>query len=76
MARQMKLSDQLRQAVNTSGMSRYRICKIIGLDQAVMSRFMAGKSGLSLKKLDALGDLLRLNITGRGFQKKGKGGGK
>ena len=58
-----KLSDQVRRAVNDSGLSRYAICKALGLAQATMSRFMAGKGGLSMESLDALADLLDLNIT-------------
>lgn len=59
----VKLSDQIRQAIDVSGVSRYRICKEIGLTESTMSRFMSGKSGLSLAVLDDLADLLRLNIT-------------
>lgn len=65
-AKSIKLSDQIRQAVIASGLSRYGICKVIGLDQAVFSRFMADKSGLSVKNLDALADVLRLKIVQRG----------
>lgn len=61
---QPKLSDQLRSAIDASGMSRYAIAKAIGLDHSVMSRFMSGKSGLSFEKLDQLGMLLNLRIVG------------
>jgi hypothetical protein len=57
-----KLSDQVRQAVDDSGLSRYAICKTLGLSQATMSRFMNGKGLLSMECLDALADLLDLNI--------------
>lgn len=59
----VKLTDQVRQAVNDCGLSRYRICKIIGLDQGTFSKFMADKCGLSLKTLDALADALGLDIV-------------
>lgn len=60
-----KLSDQVRRAVDASGMSRYRICKIIGMDQSIMSRFMTGKGGLSMENLDTLADLLGLDVVAR-----------
>ena len=66
-----RLSDQVRRAVDSSGLSRYAICKSLGLAQATMSRFMSGKGGLSMGHLDALADLLDLNITmGRATKEK------
>ncbi|HVK13701.1 MAG TPA: helix-turn-helix domain-containing protein [Gemmataceae bacterium] len=64
MAKQhLKLSDQVRRAVDDSGLSRYRIAKEIGVAESTMSRFMSGQGGLSLANLDALADLLGLNVT-------------
>ena len=72
MERRSKLSDEVRRAIDASGMSRYRICKELGMDQATMSRFMNGKSGLLLEDLDALAALLDLHvITGKPRRKKG-----
>jgi transcriptional regulator with XRE-family HTH domain len=71
----VKLSDQIRRAVDASGLSRYRVCKELGFSQASMSRFMSGHSGLSMEVLDALADLLELNITaGAGRRRKGEKG--
>lgn len=58
-----KLSDQIRQAVDDSGMSRYAICKAVGIDQAALSRFMSGKVGLQMSTLDTLADMLKLELT-------------
>jgi transcriptional regulator with XRE-family HTH domain len=61
--KRVKLSDQVRQAVEASNLSRYAICKALGLAQATMSRFMNRQGGLSMDYLDALADLLDLNVT-------------
>jgi len=61
-----KLSDQIRRAVDACGLSRYRICKVTGIDQGAFSRFMAGKVGLTTAHLDAVADLLRLDVVARG----------
>jgi transcriptional regulator with XRE-family HTH domain len=60
--RHVRLTDQLRAAIDRSGMSRYRICKLAGLSEATMSRFMAGKGGLSMDVLDRLGEVLDLRL--------------
>ena len=59
----VKLSDQVRRAVDASGLSRYRICKTLGIAESTLSRFMAGQGGLSMEYLDALADLLHLDIV-------------
>ena len=68
-----KLSDQVRDAVDGSGLSRYAICKAIGFNQGAMSRFMAGKGGLSLEVLDRLAALIGLAVVRRPAPTK-KGG--
>ena len=57
------ISQQLREAIDASGMSRYRICKEIGLPESTMSHFMAGQCGLALTTVDRLGELLGLRIV-------------
>lgn len=61
--RRMKLSDQVRQAVDASGMSRYEIGKAAGIDKGLLSKFMSGKRNMSVPTLDALADVLNLNIV-------------
>ena len=58
-----RFSDQIRDAVNASGLSRYAICKTIGLSQGAMSRFMAGNSGLSMGALDRLAECIGLEVV-------------
>ena len=64
MAKARRFTDQIRTAVDASGMSRYAICNAIGLPQASMSRFMAG-AGLSMESLDSLAELLGLTVVAK-----------
>ncbi len=57
------LNDQIRRVVDRSGLSRYRICQEIDLDQTLISCFMSGQSGLSIKSLDRLAKLLGLTVS-------------
>jgi transcriptional regulator with XRE-family HTH domain len=63
-------SQQIRDAVDSSGMSRYAICNAIGLTQGAMSRFMAGKAGLSLEILDRLAPVIGIEIKIKRSTKK------
>lgn len=66
-----KLTDQLRGAIDSCGMSRYAVAKTIDLDQSTLSRFMSGKSGLALDTVDKLGELLGLKlVTAKNSPKK------
>lgn len=68
-----KFSDQIRKAVEESGMTRYAIFKASGIDQATLSRFVHGQVGLSMDSLDVLADILGLEIVARGRKpKKGR----
>ena len=70
--RRVRLSDQIGQAVDDCGMTRYAIWKATSIDQATLSRFVTGAAGLSLDNLDRLADLLDLNIT-TGKRRRSKG---
>jgi transcriptional regulator with XRE-family HTH domain len=61
--RSYKLSDQLRQAIDDSGLSRYAISQETGIDQAALSRFVHGHVGLSLDAIDRISECLQLTIT-------------
>jgi hypothetical protein len=69
--KRIRFSDQIRQAVDTCGKSRYEISKDTGIDQATLCRFMGHNGGLSIPVLDKLADYLDLNIT-TGSKAKGK----
>ena len=59
------MSDQLRQAIRASDLSRYAICKATGIDQGSMSKFMLRKGGFSVPSLDKLAKFLDLELTPR-----------
>jgi DNA-binding Xre family transcriptional regulator len=68
-----KLTDQLRQAIDDSGMTRYRIAQETGISEATLSKFYLGQRGLSMEALNALGEYLQLTIhLGRKPEQKGK----
>ena len=57
------LSEQLRAAIESSGLTRYRISQETGIDQAALSRFMSGEMGLSTNTLDKMADVLGLELV-------------
>jgi len=67
------LTDQLRQAIDDSGLTRYQIAKATGIDESALAKFYNGHRGLSMQALNALGDFLQLRITLRRKPGKKKG---
>jgi transcriptional regulator with XRE-family HTH domain len=57
------IGDQLREAIDKSGMSRYAICKAVEMDQGTMSKFMTGRREISLPTIERLCKLLNLQLT-------------
>jgi len=70
--RRDKLTDQIRRAIDESGVSRYRLWKETGIDQATLSRFMAGKAGMTLKSLDVLAGALGLRVVADRSKRKAR----
>jgi plasmid maintenance system antidote protein VapI len=68
-----KLTVQLREAIDGSGMSRYAVARAIDLDQSTLSRFMSGKAGLGLDTVDRLGELFGLRLVTTKTRTKGMG---
>ncbi len=61
--KRIKLTDQLRKAIETNDKSRYQIGQETGIDPATLCRFIHGKGGLSIDGLDRIADCLGLNLT-------------
>jgi transcriptional regulator with XRE-family HTH domain len=67
------LTDQIRQAIDDSSLTRYRIAKETGISESALAQFYNGRRGLSMEALNALGEFLQLKIMlGRKPSKKGK----
>jgi hypothetical protein len=67
-----RLTDQLRKAIDDSGLTRYRISKETAISEATLSKFYLSQRGLSMEALDALGECLQLTIVlGRKLKSKG-----
>lgn len=61
--RPQKLSDQIRKAIDASGLTKYRIAKETGIDKSALGKFYHGERGLSTEAMDALGEYLGLSIV-------------
>lgn len=66
-----KILDSIRAAIQKSEKTRYVLSKETGIDNAQLSRLMAGKSGLSVESLERLADALDLEIS-IGPKRKGR----
>ena len=60
------LSEQLRAAILSAPVSRYRIAKDAGVSEAVLSRFVNGETGLRMVIADRLAVYLKLELREAG----------
>ena len=67
----MRVSESLRAAIRESGRTQADIARATGINQSVISRFMAG-DGLRSENLDVLAEHFRLVLVEKGSQKKGR----
>ena len=65
-------SDEVRNAIEDSGLSRYRIAKDADIDQSTLSRFVHGQRTLSLETVDRLAELLGWHLDVGSKKSKGK----
>ncbi len=68
----IKMTDQIRRAIDESGLTRYRIAHDTGIDESTLAKFYHGQRGLSLDNLDRLCGYLRLRIVMDRKAKRGK----
>ncbi len=57
------LTEQLRQAIDNSGLTRYRIAKDTGVSESTLSLWYRGRRRIPSKVLDAVGTYLRLKLV-------------
>ena len=72
-ATRLDFEDQLRREIERCGLTRYRISKMTGIDNAVLSRFMSGKVGMSMDSIGCIFDALDLEIEPRRKRRAPKG---
>jgi transcriptional regulator with XRE-family HTH domain len=58
-----ELADQLRQAIDDCGLTRYEIAKRTGIDQSALGKFYNGQRGMNLKAAGKLCEYLGLRLT-------------
>jgi transcriptional regulator with XRE-family HTH domain len=67
------LTDQIRGAIDQSGLTRYRISKETGISESTLSKFYLKQRGLSMDALNALAECLQITIhVGRKAEPEGK----
>ncbi len=67
------MSDELREAIKASGLTQRQICLKAHVDPGLMSRFLSGKSMVSLRVADRLAELLGLHIVQGGRSRRQRG---
>ena len=67
------MGNRLKDILTREGVSAYRVCKDLGLDKGQLSRFLNGKSNLTLAKIERIADSLGydLQLVKRKSSRKG-----
>ncbi len=61
----MGINEEIREAIQQSSKSRYRIWQETGVSQGQLSEFMAGTKRLSVRAIEEVADCLGLEVTTR-----------
>jgi transcriptional regulator with XRE-family HTH domain len=61
----LRFSEQLKAAIEASELTQYRIAKESGIARSSLSQFMTGKRSISLANIDAIIEVLDLELTPR-----------
>ena len=66
------LEQQIKEAIEASGLTCYEIAKRSGVPQPVLSRFVNGKRGINLSTASKLTDAFGLELRPRQAKQKGR----
>ena len=69
----MEILEAIRDAIETSGKSRYQLARESGVAESVLSRLVSGERGLSVGTVQRLADALGLEIVIRPQRRRRKG---
>lgn len=61
----MKIAAKMRRALRLKGMTQTELSRIMGMDPAVISRYLAGKANMELKTMVKIEEALGINIIDR-----------
>lgn len=61
--RGLRVTDQVRGAIERSGQTEYALAKGAGVDRATLGRFLRGESGGNGETIDRVCDYLGLKLT-------------
>lgn len=64
--------DEIRKAIEASGLTRYQIAKDTGIAQSQLSRLVNGERGLSVEAIERIAHYLDLEIVIRPRRRKEK----
>ena len=56
------MGNRLKDILTREGVSAYRVCKDLSLDKGQLSRFLNGKSNLTLIKIERIADYLGYDL--------------
>lgn len=65
-----RLVEAIREAIEASGQSRYRIAKETGIAQSQLSRLVSGERGLDVDTVERLASYLGLEVVIRPIRKR------
>ena len=64
--KQLRISDQLKVSIESSGMTCAEIARRTGIHRSILSRFMHGESNMDGGNIDRIGELLGLELATKG----------